>query len=408
MNKTQKQIAGTFTIMVLLLGGCSDASENNQASNSPVVRAMKVVGTPASSDLMASGKIVPDQEVQVVSKISGRVLDVNVKEGDKVEKGTVLVTLENDELVIQVHQAEAGIAASQAKLNDTKAGARKQDLDRLNSALEQAKASWDVAQKSYDRMKTLYDTGALTQADLEKASLALEQAKSGYEQTKSQLDLAKAGATSNSIAALQADVTRQKAALDLARTTLSNSAIVAPINGEIAVRNIEPGEMAVAGAPLLTIVKMDNVMVQASVPQASINQIKKGQKVQVIINKDKEMEGIVEFISPISDKDSTTFPVKVIVKNDGTLRAGMIAEVIFSSDESRKSVGLEIPKTAVVEKDGKKYVYKVNGHIVHMTPVEVTDKNADWVYATSGIIASDQIVVEPGADLQDGAQVQVN
>ncbi|XOS92017.1 biotin/lipoyl-binding protein [Brevibacillus laterosporus] len=85
MNKTQKGIAGTFAIMALLLGGCSNNSDN-EAANAPIVQTMKVVGTTNSSGLMASGKIIPDQQVQVVSKLSGRVANVNVKEGDRVKK----------------------------------------------------------------------------------------------------------------------------------------------------------------------------------------------------------------------------------------------------------------------------------------------------------------------------------
>ncbi|PPA81322.1 efflux RND transporter periplasmic adaptor subunit [Brevibacillus laterosporus] len=407
MNKTQKGIAGTFAIMALLLGGCSNNSDN-EAANAPIVQTMKVVGTTNSSGLMASGKIIPDQQVQVVSKLSGRVANVNVKEGDRVKKGTVLATLENAELVQQVRQAEAGIVASQAKLNDTKAGTRQQDLDRLNSALQQAKMGWDVAQKSYDRMKALFDTGALPQADLDKAALALEQAKSGYEQTKAQLDLAKAGATSNSITALQADVTRQKAGLDLAKTTLSNSTITSPIDGMIAIRNIEPGEMAAPSIPLMTIVNMDTVVIKASVPQEQVNHLKKGQTVQVVVNKDKKMEGTIDFISPVSDTNSTTFPVKIRVKNDDSLLAGMIAEVYFGTDTTQVATGVEIPKSSVIEQAGKKFVYKVDGNIVHMTPVEVTEKNSDWLYAKSGVTANDQIVTQPAKDLHDGSQVQVN
>ncbi|GIO02659.1 efflux RND transporter periplasmic adaptor subunit [Brevibacillus laterosporus] len=406
MNKRQKGIAGTFAIMALLLGGCSNNSDN-EVANAPIVQTMKVVATTNSSGLMASGKIVPDQQVQVVSKLSGRVANVNVKEGDRVKKGTVLATLENAELVQQVRQAEAGIVASQAKLNDTKAGARQQDLDRLNSALQQAKMGWDVAQKTYDRMKALFDTGAVPQAELDKASLALEQAKSGYEQTKAQLDLAKAGATSNSITALQADVTRQKAGLDLAKTTLSNSTITSPIDGMIAIRNIEPGEMAAPSIPLMTIVNMDTVVIKASVPQEQVNHLKKGQTVQVVVNKDKKMIGTIDFISPVSDANSTTFPVKIRVKNDGSLLAGMIAEVYFGTD-AQVATGVEIPKSSVIDQDGKKFVYKVDGNTVHMTPVEVTEKNSDWLYAKSGVAANDQIVTQPAKDLHDGSQVQIN
>ncbi|MCK9906393.1 efflux RND transporter periplasmic adaptor subunit, partial [Frankia sp. Cpl3] len=124
-----------------------------------------------------------------------------------------------------------------------------------------------------------FDTGAISQADLEKASLELDKARTGYDQTKSALDLAKAGATGNTIAALQAEVDRLKASADLTRNTLGSTTITSPISGVVARRSIDPGEMASPSVPLLTIVKMDDVKVESSVPQDQINQIKVGAQV---------------------------------------------------------------------------------------------------------------------------------
>ena len=99
-----------------------EADQPSSASESlPVVKAWKV--TSNASGLIAGGKIVPSEEVSVVSKVSGKVANVSVKEGSVVKKGDVLVTLEQADYQQQINQAQAAIAGAQAKLRDTKEAA---------------------------------------------------------------------------------------------------------------------------------------------------------------------------------------------------------------------------------------------------------------------------------------------
>lgn len=221
-------------------------------------------------------------------------------------------------------QAEAAIASAQARLHDTQAGARTQELQRLASGVEQAKATLQVAENTANRMKALFDSGAISQAEYEKTTLDLEKARTALDQAQAQYDLAKEGPTSNTIAALQAEVSRLQSSLELAKNTYQNTMIQSPISGIVAKKNIDPGEMAQPGAPLLVLVNMDRVKVEASVPQEQINQIKVGAPVDVKVNSlgGKVLKGTVEFVSPISDANSSSFPIKVTVDNkDGELRA---------------------------------------------------------------------------------------
>ena len=356
---------------------------------------------------MANGKIAAAQEIQVVSKLAGKVSSVAVEEGTKVKKGQVLVQLEADDYIQQVNQAQAGIAGAQARLNDLKSGARPQQLDQLRSTVDQAKAGYDTAQKAYNRIKSLYDAGAVSQSDLEKVQLDLDKGRTSYEAAKSALELAAAGATSNSIAASASEVTRLQTSLDMARTTLSNTVIKSPIDGVVSRRSNDPGEMASPAAPLLTIVNMDTVKVEASVSQDQINQVKQGSTVNVQVDglPNQTFTGTVEFISPVSDANSSTFPVKVAVKNtEGLLRAGMIAQVYFSDQPVSR---IELPVSALMKKENKTFIYKVEGDTVHQVEVTTESKNSDWVYVQSGVQAKDQIVLNSSDKLSDGSRVQV-
>ncbi|WP_134686309.1 efflux RND transporter periplasmic adaptor subunit [Brevibacillus migulae] len=413
MNTKSKRAVTWFALLTSLsfaVVGCSDNAQpagNAQAA----VPAVKVwnVGSGQDSGITASGKVTAAEEIQAVSKLSGKVAQVLVKEGDIVKPGQVLVQLDSSDYVQQVRQAESAIASAQARLADTKAGARSQELDRLRSVVEQAKASQDVAQSTFNRMKALYESGAISQSEYEKVTLELEKARTGYVQAQAQLDLAQAGATSNSLAALQAEVDRLKSSLELAKITLSNTNVTSPIAGVVARRSIDPGEMASPGVPLLTIVKMDEVKVEASIPQDQINQVKVGGQVTLRVSslEDKHFTGTVEFVSPISDANNSTFPVKIRVSNqEGLLRAGMLADVILS--EQAAPAGLKIPASTVIEKEGKSYVYKLDGDVVHQVAITQSGKQADWVEITGGLASGDKIVMNPTAQLSDGSKVRVN
>jgi HlyD family secretion protein len=406
---------GTYTYAWLLLlsslalttVGCSNAEPAGvQVNNLPAVKVWNV-GSVSEGGLIASGKVTADEDIQVVSKLPGKVNEVTVKEGAVVKQGDVLAQLDAVDYMQQVKQAESGIVSAQARLADARAGARTQELERLESAVEQAKAAQDVAQNTYNRMKALYETGAISQAEFEKASLELEKARSGYVQARAQLDLAKAGATSNSLTALQAEVDRLKSSLELAKQTLANTTIRAPISGIVARRSIDPGEMAQPGVPLFTIVKMDDVKVETSVPAEQINRVQIGTEVAVRIGSlnNKQFTGIVEFVSPISDANSSTFPVKIRVNNkEGLLRAGMIAEVLLAQEADN---GLKIPAAAVVQKDGKAYVFKLDGDIIRLTAISPKQPQQDWVTVTNGLAAGDRIVINPDSHLADGSKVRV-
>lgn len=408
MKKTAqwKAIAAAVAAVSLITAGCSGTSSASTGESLPVVKTWKVANSQSAT--IANGKITASEEIQVVSKVSGKAASVTVKEGSLVKQGDVLVKLEAMDYQQQINQAQAAVAGAQAKLRDTQAGTRSQQLQQLSSALEQAKASLKVSESNYNRMKALFDSGALSQAELEKTSLDLEKARTGLEQAQAQYDLAKAGPTSDAVAALQAEVSRMNSNLELAKNNYQNTVIQAPIAGIVAKRSIDPGEMAAAGSPLLVLVKMDEVKVEASVPQEQINNFKVGSTVDVKVGSlgGKLLKGTVEFVSPISDANSSSFPIKVKVNNqDGLLRAGMVAEVVLQEEASQ---GIKVPTSAVLEKDSKHYIYTVDKDVVHQVEVSVGNASGDWTTVAAGVKENDQVVLNPTDTLAEGSKVIAN
>lgn len=407
MKKMAKWKALGAVIMAasLISAGCSESSDSSP-DHLPVVQVWKAASVPAG--VTVTGKIAAAEEIQVVSKVSGRIASVAVQEGSVVRKGDVLVTLEAGDYQDQINQAEAAIAGAQARLREAQAGTRTQQLQQLASTVEQAEASFKVAENNYNRMKSLFNSGALSQAELEKASLDLEKARTGLDQARAQYDLAKEGPTADTVAALQAEVNRLNASLEMAKNGYANTVITAPISGIIAKRNADPGEMAQAGAPLVVLVQMDKVKVEASVPQEQINQFTPGTVVDVRVASagGRLWKGVVEFVSPIADANSSSFPVKMKLDNqDGSLRAGMVAEIALQGESAQ---GIKVPSSALVTREDKQYIYTVADNVVHQKEVSVSQVDGEWAVVTSGVNENDQLVLHPTDELSEGSKVIVN
>ncbi|NHN30326.1 efflux RND transporter periplasmic adaptor subunit [Paenibacillus agricola] len=438
MKSKQMWVPALLSLTLIgALSGCgSDTS--SQVDGADAAASVKVMKLGQVTDSGWSGKINPNQEVKIVSKTSGKVTAVNVEEGALVKKGDVLVQLETDDLVQQLKQAEFGVIASNAKLADTLAGARSQDLRaaesavraaeatqaQTNAAVEQGKAGLEVATHIYNSLRNQFDSSsAVTKEDMDRGQLEFEKARTGYDQAmaasqaaaaqanaaKARLELAQAGATDNTIKALKADVDRLNATVVLANNSVNNAAITAPADGMVIKRTIQPGEMAQPGVALFSIVDMSQVQVELSVTDTQIGKVKAGTAVEVKVANvpDQTFPGTITFVSPISNANSNTFPVKVTVDNkDGLLFAGTIAEVHMQNTSPSK---LEVPKSAIIKKDGKNYVAKVEGDIAHLMEVQTSDKNQDWVFVEAGanLQANQQIVVNPNDKIVEGGKLKV-
>jgi HlyD family secretion protein len=116
--------------------------------------------------------------------------------------------------------------------------------------------------------------------------------------------------------------------------------------------------------------------------------------------------GEVEFVSPVSDANSSSFPIKVKLDNaDGLLRAGMVAEVVLQGEAQK---GTKVPASAIVEKENKTYIYTVDQGVVHQVEVAISESGSDWSLVTAGVHENDQIVINPTAALADGSKVSAN
>jgi multidrug resistance efflux pump len=240
------------------------------------IRSGRIVST---DDARVKGTIVA-----VSAKVSGRVEKVLVKEGDSIQTGQVIATLEKEEFEAQVEQAKANLEMTKAKLAAVIAGNRHQEVASANAAASQAVANLNNAQKNYERAEALYHQGAISIQQLETAKTASDVAQAQYAAAKEQYSLSAEGSRPEDIQVAQAQVRQAQAALTNLEIQLANATVKAPVSGVVALKSVEDGEVISAGQQLFSITNLADVWINANIEETYIGRIKVDQPVEFTID----------------------------------------------------------------------------------------------------------------------------
>lgn len=269
---------------------------------------------------------VDTKTVDLSSKVVGRVLKINVQKGDSVKKGDVLIELDAPEINAKAEQADAMLAlamAQQAKVNN---GTREEQIGM-------AKANFDVAKKTYDRMNRLHKEGVIP-------TQKLDEATAKYQAAKEQYTMLVNGAQNEDKLSAAANVKRARGANAEVSSYLKENKIVAPIDGIVTEITVEEGELVGAGSPIVTIVDNSDCWVTFNLREDLLSKVKNGTELDVNIPAvgDKPVKVKVNYISVMGnfanwratkakgEFDMKTFEVRAIpIEPQNDLRAGMSA-----------------------------------------------------------------------------------
>ncbi len=266
-------------------------------------------------EYLMAGKVEANEQVDITSRIAAKIIAIHGDVGSSVNKGDTLVQLDSKDLEAQVAQANAAVLTAQANLNRTVNGARPEQI-------VQAQATFAKAKNDCERMKALFDMGAVSKQQLEDAQLTFTNARE-------QLNILTSGSPDD-VKVANSQLTQAQAALQAAVVQLENGAIVSPISGIISAKNVHNGEMAAAGVPLLTVVNPGTLLVNAYLPVSLMGKLQNGQGVVIKIAElpDQDYVGEVSAIDTAIDPKYNSALVKVSIKNqDGLLKPGMIAKI---------------------------------------------------------------------------------
>lgn len=264
--------------------------------------------------------------VDLASKITGRIEKINYKKGDRVKKGDVLIALDTPEINAKAAQVDATVQLALAQQEKVNNGAR-------NEQISMAKASRDLAKKTFDRLNRLHDEGVIP-------TQKLDEARAKYQAAQDNYNMLVTGSRMEDKLSAAANVKRAMGANDEVQSYLKENTIVAPIDGVITEINVEEGELVGAGYPIVTIVDDNDCWVVFNLREDLLSKIKDGTEFNVKIPAmGKEPVKVrVNYISVMGDFanwratkakgdfDMKTFEVRAIpVEKVEGLRAGMSA-----------------------------------------------------------------------------------
>lgn len=407
MNISKKPVILAL-LAITLVAGCS----NPQAATPPTenvetvtpVQVETVKTGSVSSEAGISAKLAPSEEVQVSPKMGGKITSLPVKLGQHVEKGQLLFKLDETELQNTVRQAEAALRVAQASLNQT-GSSSDQGLVQAKNSLKQAETALADAKVNQQRMQQLFNQGAISAQQMEQANSQLTTAQTSYENAQQSLQAAQ---QKTGLQVSEASVNQSAVSLANAREQLANATVTAPISGFVSSVSGAVGQMS-GQQPVVVIVNTNPLLVKANLSEADITKVKVGTVVKVNVQStDKTIEAKVTAVSPVMDSQLKAYPIEITIPNPSNeLKSDMVVNVTFPSTTSESSNALVISRKAVFDRDGKRYVFKLEGEIAKLTEVTTGKSSSDSIEITSGLSAGDQIVVKGQTLLQDGSKTSI-
>ena len=222
-------------------------------------------------------------EYRVSSKVPGRVLRYLVKEGDQVKAGDTLAILEAPEVNAKLKQARAVEQAAAAQNRKAEKGARSEQIAGAYEMWQKARAGVQIAEKSYDRVKRLYDQGVMTAQKLDEVTAQRDAAIATERAAKSQYDMAKNGAQREDKQAAAALVSQAQGAIDEVGAYLRETVLTASADGEVTEIFPQIGELVGTGAPIMNVALMDDMWVSFNVREDHLSLFKMNGTVKAVI-----------------------------------------------------------------------------------------------------------------------------
>lgn len=279
-------------------------------------------------------------QVDVSAKITGRIAERPVNEGDRVAAGQLLVRLDEAEQAAEVRRQEAAVRTAQSTLNDLLAGARREELEEARAALQSASATREWTERDFRRAEGLFRQTLIAAQEVDRARQAYEVAVAQETSARQKLLLLEAGSRPDQVESARGQLAQARNALDMARTRLKEMTIFSPLDGVVLRKNLEVGELASPGVPILTLMKPSDIWVRAYVPEEEVGRIKVGSKALVAVDayparrfpgRITEIASEAEFtprnVQTKKERVNLVFRIKIAVDNpEGILKPGMPAD----------------------------------------------------------------------------------
>lgn len=351
-----------------------------------------------------SGKVSSDTDVSVIPKVPGKVMSVNVKVGDNVDKGAVLFILDATDTQKQVDMMRASLQLAEAGYQKSKEqwNIGKTSLERTKALAAEKIAN---SRQTLANTKALYDAGAVAKVQLDQAELALKELESSF---ASQIEQLEAQASDSTFQMAEAQLNQAQVGYNQALDSINNAVVTAPVDGIVSQVNVTVGNMVSNVQSAMSLTNKDSLYSTLSVAENLVNRLTKGNIVQVTVptvSKDS-FRGTIDNISPSSDPKTHLYPIKVLVDNAaGLIKPGMFVKVELTTEE--KADVMAVKSEAVVLKNDKTIVYVVEGDKAVVKEVVTGLDTGVNIEILEGLNQGDKVIIKGQTLVADGHKVKV-
>ncbi|HSE97733.1 MAG TPA: efflux RND transporter periplasmic adaptor subunit [Blastocatellia bacterium] len=317
-----------------------------------------------------TGALKAKEQVEVMPKLSGRVLQIKVDTGQVVQRGALIAVIEDAEIVQQVERAKASIAVGEA-------------------AVSQRQAELNNARAELDRSRHLLNEGLVSRQQF-------DEAQTRYKVAESQLELARAQTRQSEAEQRELNIRHEQ------------TRIYSPMSGYVARRLVDVGAMVNPSTPIVTVVSVNTMVINANAPERDIARIKPGVRAVVLLDSlpGRQYEGRVMRISPILDPQTRNGVVEIDIQNrGGELKGEMFARAELDLGTTREAVF--VPRDALVYRGDQPGVYLLEGDVARFRPVETGLTQEDRVEVVSGLKEEETVITRGANVIKEGDRVRV-
>lgn len=391
-------------------------SDLGQAQAPKPVVVAQVTEAEIKTGLKIIGDVHPIKKSTIGSAVDGRVQHFLVNSGQAVEKGQTIASLRTQTLEIEQAAAVAELALAKQRFAELDNGSRPEDIAEAEANMRAAQASFKNAESKLKRVKSLITTNAASASELDDAKEQAQAARFALDATTALHDRIKVGPRPELIAQAQAQVNLQTEKLNLIKDRIKKFNIVAPFSGFVSAEFTEVGAWIKQGDPIVELIQMNEVEVQASVSAEIAVNLTKDTTLRIEFPDlpDELFTAKIDRLIPLSTTRARTFPVIIKLKNrfnDKTplLLGGMLARVDFPA--GKQEILPLVPKDALVLNGSQRYVFVIDERegksIARKVDVELGVALNDRIQIRGDLKVGDRVVVVGNERLVPNSEVKI-
>ena len=388
-------------------GQTSAASpEQGKQKKPPRVEVAPVRRASITRTLDLTGEVVATDSVVIAATKEGPINYCPWREGDEVQAGEKLVEISREVHRAEMQAAQAALTVAQARLDDLKAGARREEMQKAEADVQRRRASVEETRKSYERQTELIKQDFTSQQSVDQARERMEVAKAELAAAQETLRMLNAGPTATELAVQVAAVEEAAARLELAKAHLAECVITAPFDGTVTRVYVRPGDLASARSPLAEMFAPSSLLIRFSVPEAHAAAVRQDARLTVVLDAHpgRRLSARVVRVYPELDKRMRTRTVEAEITDPPGLLPGMFGRVTLPL-ETANHASVVPSEAVVVAPNGQRLVFVAeNGRAVQRRVV-VGVEAAGLVQLLEGVEVGEKVIVAGQQSLKDGAPI---